>query len=50
MFHSSLSKEDKLILLALNNVKGWLIYDKDEIEKYESKEKRKGKDLEIHKK
>ncbi len=54
VFSSSLSKEDKLILLALNNVKGWLIYDKDEIEIYESKdkkvEKRKVKVLEFHKK
>jgi len=50
VFSSSLSKEDKLILLALNNVKGWLIYDKDEIEVYESKEKRKVKVLEFHKK
>jgi hypothetical protein len=32
VLNSSLSKEDKLIFLALNNVKGWLIYDKDEIE------------------
>ena len=31
VFNSSLNKEDKLILLALNNVKGWLVYDKDEI-------------------
>ena len=54
VFSSSLSKEDKLILLALNNVKGWLIYDKDEIEIYETKdkkvEKRKVKVLEFHKK
>ncbi|MFP3256954.1 MAG: hypothetical protein RXO36_04060, partial [Candidatus Nanopusillus acidilobi] len=42
VFNSSLNKEDKLILLALNNVKGWLVYDKDEIEIYE----RKGKDIE----
>jgi len=42
VFNSSLNKEDKLILLALNNVKGWLVYDKDEIEIYE----RKGKDVE----
>jgi len=46
VFSSSLSKEDKLILLALNNVKCWLIYDKDEIEIYE----RKVKVLEFHKK
>jgi hypothetical protein len=42
VFNSSLNKEDKLILLALNNVNGWLVYDKDEIEIYE----RKGKDIE----
>ena len=42
LFNSSLNKEDKLILLALNNVKGWLVYDKDEIEIYD----RKGKDVE----
>ncbi|ACD66348.1 transposase, IS605 OrfB family [Sulfurihydrogenibium sp. YO3AOP1] len=41
VFGSSLSKEDKLILLALNNVKGWLIYDKDEIEIYEYEKKGK---------
>jgi hypothetical protein len=50
VFNSSLNKEDKLILLALNNVKGWLVYDKDEIEIYEKKEKRKVKVLEFHKK
>jgi transposase, IS605 OrfB family, central region len=50
VLNSSLSKEDKLILLALNNVKGWLIYDKDEIEIYEKREKRKVKVLEFHKK
>jgi transposase, IS605 OrfB family, central region len=42
VFNSSLNKEDKLILLALNNVNGWLVYDKEEIEIYE----RKGKDVE----
>jgi len=42
IFGSNLSKEDKLILLALNNVNGWLVYDKGEIEIYE----RKGKDVE----
>ena len=45
---------DKLILLALNNVKGWLVYDKDEIEIYEKKdkkvEKKAVKVLEFHKK
>ncbi|WP_299237588.1 transposase [Sulfurihydrogenibium sp.] len=54
VFNSSLNKEDKLILLALNNVKGWLVYDKDEIEIYERKgkdvEKRTVKVLEFHKK
>jgi hypothetical protein len=50
VLNSSLSKEDKLILLALNNVKGWLIYDKDEIEIYEKREKRKVKVLDFHKK
>ena len=54
MFNSSLSREDKLILLALNNVKGWLVYDKDEIEMYERKdkdvEKRTVKVLEFYKK
>jgi hypothetical protein len=49
VLNSSLSKEDKLILLALNNVKGWLIYDKDEIEIYEKKDKRKVKVLDFHK-
>jgi hypothetical protein len=42
VFNSSLNKEDKLILLALNNINGWLVYDKGEIEIYE----RKGKDIE----
>jgi len=42
VFNSSLNKEDKLILLALNNIKGWLVYDNEEIEIYE----RKGKDVE----
>jgi transposase, IS605 OrfB family, central region len=54
VFGSSLNKEDKLILLALNNVKGWLVYDKDEIEIYERKgkdvEKKTVKVLEFHKK
>jgi putative transposase len=54
VFNSSLNKEDKLILLSLNNVKSWLIYDKDEIEIYERKgkdvEKRTVKVLEFHKK
>jgi putative transposase len=51
VFNSNLSEEDKLILLALNNVEGWLRYDKDEIEIYERKgEKRKVKVLEFHKK
>jgi putative transposase len=54
VFNSSLNKEDKLILLALNNVNGWLVYDKDEIEIYERKgkdvEKRTVKVLEFHKK
>jgi transposase, IS605 OrfB family, central region len=54
VFGSSLNKEDKLILLALNNVKGWLVYDKDEIEIYERKakdvEKRTVKVSEFHKK
>ncbi|ACD66738.1 transposase, IS605 OrfB family [Sulfurihydrogenibium sp. YO3AOP1] len=50
MFNSSLNKEDKLILLALNNVKGWLIYDKDEIEVYEKDKKRKVKVSEFHRK
>ncbi|MFP3253850.1 MAG: transposase [Hydrogenobaculum sp.] len=54
VFGSSLNKEDKLILLALNNIKGWLVYDKDEIEIYERKgkdiEKRTVKVLEFHKK
>jgi putative transposase len=50
VFNSSLNKEDKLILLALNNVKGWLIYDKDEIEIYEKGKKRIVKVSESHKK
>jgi len=54
VFNSSLNKEDKLILLALNNVNGWLVCDKDEIEVYERKgkdiEKRIVKVLEFHKK
>jgi transposase, IS605 OrfB family, central region len=54
IFGSNLSKEDKLILLALNNVNGWLVYDKDEIEIYERKgkdvEKKTVKVLEFHKK
>jgi putative transposase len=51
VFNSNLREEDKLILLALNNVEGWLKYDKDEIEIYERKgKKRKVKVLEFHKK
>ena len=54
VFNSSLNKEDKLILLALNNVNGWLVYDKDEIEIYGRKgkdiEKKTVKVLELHKK
>jgi transposase, IS605 OrfB family, central region len=54
VFNSSLNKEDKLILLALNNVNGWLVYDKEEIEIYERKgkdvEKKTVKVLEFHKK
>jgi transposase, IS605 OrfB family, central region len=54
VFNSSLNKEDKLILLALNNVNGWLVYDKGEIEIYERKgkdvEKKTVKVLEFHKK
>jgi putative transposase len=51
VFNSNLREEDKLILLALNNVGGWLKYDKDEIEIYERKgKKRKVKVLEFHKK
>ena len=54
IFGYNLSKEDKLILLALNNVNGWLVYDKDEIEIYERKgkdiEKKTVKVLEFHKK
>jgi putative transposase len=45
VFNSSLSKEDKLMLLALNNVKSWLVYDKDEIEIYERKDKKQKKEL-----
>jgi putative transposase len=51
VFNSNLSEEDRSILLALNNVKGCLKYDKDEIEIYERKGgKRKVKVLEFHKK
>ena len=50
VFNSSLSREDKLILLALNNVKGWLVYDKDEIEIYEKDKKRTIKVSEFHRK
>jgi putative transposase len=51
VFNSNLSKEDKLILLALNNVKGWFVYDKDEIEIYERKSKKRTvKVSEFHKK
>ncbi len=54
VFNSSLTGEDKSILLALNNAKGWLIYDKDEIEIYEKKgegrEKKTVKVSEYHKK
>jgi hypothetical protein len=50
VFNSNLREEDKLILLALNNVEGWLKYDKDEIEVYEKKgKKRKVKISEFHK-
>jgi putative transposase len=37
VFNSNLNEEDKLILLALSNVEGWLKYDKDRIEIYEKK-------------
>ncbi|QWK13352.1 MAG: transposase [Aquificota bacterium] len=54
VFNSSLRREDKLILLALNNVKGWLIYDNDEIEVYDRRdnglEKKIVKVSEFHKK
>jgi len=50
VFNSSLSSEDKLILLALNNIKCWLKYDKDDIDIYDKREKRKVKVLEFHKK
>jgi putative transposase len=51
VFNSNLNEEDKLILLALNNIKGWLKYDKDEIEIYEKKGGKKTvKVLEFHKK
>jgi putative transposase len=43
VFNSSLNKEDQLMLLALNNVKGWFVYDKDEIEIYEIKGKKSRK-------
>jgi transposase, IS605 OrfB family, central region len=50
VLNSNLREEDKLILLALNNVEGWLKYDKDEIEVYEKKGKRrKVKISEFHK-
>jgi putative transposase len=38
VLNSSLSREDKSILLAINNAKGWFIYDRDEIDIYEKKD------------
>lgn len=43
VFRSSLPREDKLILLTLNSVKGWLKYEKDTITIYDDKEPREVK-------
>jgi len=54
VLNSSLSREDKSILLAINNAKGWFIYDKDEIDIYDKKdggiEKKSVKVSEYHRK
>ena len=39
IWRSTLSREDKLILLALNNIKGWLRYEKDSITIYNNGER-----------
>ncbi len=47
VYSSNLDKEDKLILLALNNQRAWLRYDKEEVQIYDGKETKtvKVKDL-----
>ena len=40
VWRSTLSREDKLILLALNNSKGWLRYEKESITIYDNGEQR----------
>jgi len=40
VWRSTLSREDKLILLALNNIKGWLRYEKESITIYDNGEHR----------
>jgi putative transposase len=40
VWRSTLSREDKLILLALNNIKGWLRYEKESITIYDNGEQR----------
>ncbi len=44
IFSSNISKEDKLILLALNYQRAWLKYEGDTITVYDGKER---KELEI---
>jgi putative transposase len=40
VWRSTLLREDKLILLALNNIKGWLRYEKESITIYDNGEQR----------
>ena len=40
VWRSTLSREDKLILLALNNIKGWLRYEKESITIYDNGEQK----------
>jgi putative transposase len=49
VFNSSLSEEDKLILLALNSRRAWLKYDNPEITCYKGKDKVTCKVLNSHK-
>jgi putative transposase len=48
VWRSSLTREDKLILFALDSVKGWLKYEKDTITIYDDKKPREVKLEERH--
>jgi len=49
VLNSSLSREDRLILLALNRQKAWFKCDKEEIQIYDNKETKKVKVKDYHK-